>query len=74
MTISTEDSVKGGFHEANGTIKEELGKFANDCGLEAEGNVEKNAGKFQEQIGHAKEIVQQPKGTLAAITKDGNVS
>jgi uncharacterized protein YjbJ (UPF0337 family) len=74
MTSSTEDSVKGSFHEAKGTIKEGLGRFADDCGLEAEGNVEKNAGKLQQQIGHAKEIVEQLKGTLAAITKDGNAS
>jgi uncharacterized protein YjbJ (UPF0337 family) len=74
MTTSAEDSVKGSFHEAKGTIKEKLGKFTDDCGLEAEGNVEKNAGKIQQGIGHAKEIIEQLKGTLTAVTKDGNES
>lgn len=74
MKTSTEDKITGSFHEAKGTIKEEVGKVTDDCKLRIEGNVEKNAGKVQQQIGHAKEAVAQLRETLTEITKDEHAS
>jgi uncharacterized protein YjbJ (UPF0337 family) len=45
MKSSTKDRIKGSFHEVTGTIKEQVGKAANNRDLKAEGNAEKKAGK-----------------------------
>jgi uncharacterized protein YjbJ (UPF0337 family) len=71
MNTSTGDKIAGSL---TGTIKEETRKIADDCKLRLEGILEKNAGKFQRQIGHAKEAVAQLKDALASISKDGNAS
>ncbi len=67
MKTSTRDAIKGTFHEVKGTIKEQVGKATNDRDLKAEGTAEKNAGKVQQQIGHAKETVTKLKGKLAEM-------
>jgi uncharacterized protein YjbJ (UPF0337 family) len=64
---STKDQITGSFHEVKGTIKEQVGKAANDRDLKAAGRAEKNAGKVQQQIGHAKETVAKLRGKLAEI-------
>ena len=46
MKPSMKDKLKGSFHEAKGTIKEEVGKVTNDRNLTAKGKAEKKAAKF----------------------------
>jgi len=60
MKPSTEDKAQGSFHELKGTIKGKAGKLTNDPGLEAEGVVEKIAGKIQKKIGQAEEVAEKP--------------
>ncbi|MGA7290173.1 MAG: CsbD family protein [Terriglobales bacterium] len=57
MKPSTEDKAQGKIHEVKGKIKEQVGKVTNDPNLEVSGNVEKNAGKIQNLIGHAEKAV-----------------
>jgi uncharacterized protein YjbJ (UPF0337 family) len=71
MKTSTEDKMKGRFHELKGTIKEKVGKVTNDRELRAEGKIEKNTGKVQQKIGDAKDEVVTLKGKLAEIKKAG---
>ncbi len=51
MKPSTIDKVKGKFHVVKGTVKETAGQLTNDPGLQAEGIVEKAAGKVQGILG-----------------------
>jgi uncharacterized protein YjbJ (UPF0337 family) len=44
-----------------------VGKATNDRDLKAEGKSEKNAGKVQKRLGHAKEAVVKLRGKLAEI-------
>ena len=67
MKASTKDKIKGGFHEAKGTIKKEVGRITNDRTLQAEGKAEKKAGKVQQRIGQAKDKVAKLKGQLAEL-------
>lgn len=55
MKPSTEDKIKGVFHEVKGKVKEEVGQATNSPDLEAEGQAEKIGGKFQKKIGQVKE-------------------
>jgi uncharacterized protein YjbJ (UPF0337 family) len=71
MKTSTEDKMKGSFHQLKGTIKEQVGKVTNDRQLRVEGKMEKNTGKTQQQIGHAKDAVVKLKSKLAEIKKAG---
>ncbi len=71
MKTSTKDQIKGSFHEAKGTIKEEIGKITSDPDLKAEGKSEKKAGKVQQRIGHAKEAVANLKEQLSDLKKTG---
>ncbi|HEY4931339.1 MAG TPA: CsbD family protein [Terriglobales bacterium] len=57
MKPSMKDKLKGSFHEAKGTIKEEVGKVTNDRKLKATGKAEKKAGELQQRIGRAKDTV-----------------
>ena len=72
MKSSTKDMINGGIHEVKGTIKEQAGKFTDDSELKLEGNIEKNVGKVQQQIGHAKETVEKLQGMLTQVTKTDN--
>jgi uncharacterized protein YjbJ (UPF0337 family) len=67
MKTSTKDRIKGSFHEAKGTIKEQVGKVTNDRELKAEGKAEKNVGKVQQRMGQAKETVARLKGKLKEL-------
>jgi uncharacterized protein YjbJ (UPF0337 family) len=67
MKTSTRDAIKGPFHEVKGTINEQVGKATNDRDLKAEGQGRKNAGKVQQQIGHAKETVAKSNGANPPI-------
>jgi uncharacterized protein YjbJ (UPF0337 family) len=67
MKTSTKDKIKGSFHEVAGTIKEGVGKVANDRNLTDEGKAEKKEGKVQQKIGHAKEAVADLKDKLAEL-------
>ena len=57
MKSSTKDKVKGAFHEAKGVVKEMAGEITDNPKLEAEGKVEKIAGKVQEKIGQVKKVL-----------------
>jgi uncharacterized protein YjbJ (UPF0337 family) len=57
MKPSTEDKTEGKIHEVKGKIKEQVGRVTNNPDLEVSGNVEKNAGKVQNVIGHAEKAV-----------------
>ena len=60
MKQSAKDKAQGSFHELKGTIKRKAGKLTNDPGLEAEGVVEKIAGKIQTTMGRAEKVVEKP--------------
>jgi uncharacterized protein YjbJ (UPF0337 family) len=50
MKSSTKDQVEGKFHIVKGKFKEIAGDLSDNPKLEAEGTVEKVAGKVQEKI------------------------
>ena len=52
------DQVKGRVEEAKGNIKESTGKAVGNRDLEAEGTVDKAAGKAQKNYGDTKEKVK----------------
>ena len=51
MKPSTEDMTTGKIHEAKGAVKQTVGKITNNPNLEANGRVEKHAGKVQNIVG-----------------------
>ena len=57
MKSSTEDQVKGAFHEAKGKVKEVAGKLIDNPKLEAKGKAEKIAGNVQEKLGQVKKVL-----------------
>lgn len=57
MKSSTNDKVKGAFHEAKGKAKEIAGEIAKNPGLEARGKAEKIVGKVQEKVGQIKKVL-----------------
>lgn len=57
MKSSTNDKVKGKFHEVKGAIKEAAGKMTGKPELEAEGSAENLAGKVQTKVGEIKKVV-----------------
>jgi len=59
MKPSTEDQVKGKFHEVKGTVKEKVGHATNDRDLEGEGQDEKVAGKVQKKVGQVEKVLDQ---------------
>ncbi len=72
MKSSTKEIIKGGIHEVRGTIKEQVGKITDNSELKLEGNVEKNSGKMQQQIGHAKGTVEKLQGMLTQVKNTEN--
>jgi uncharacterized protein YjbJ (UPF0337 family) len=56
MKSSTKDKVKGTFHEAKGKVKEMAGEITDNPKLEAQGKVEKIAGKARKKIGQFKKV------------------
>jgi len=59
MKLSTEDKTTGKLHEVKGTIKQKVGVLTNDPNLEADGRVEKNAGKIQNIVGKVEKVLGQ---------------
>ena len=57
MKTSIRDKAEGAFHEAKGKVKEVAGKLSDNPKLEAEGTVEKMAGKAQEKLGEVKKVM-----------------
>lgn len=57
MKSSLHDKTVGTFHQVKGKVKETTGELIDSPELEAEGIVEKNAGKVQKQVGKAKKTL-----------------
>ena len=57
MKRSTKDKARGKFHKVKGRVKEKVGRAMNNPDLEAEGQVEKIAGKFQKKIGQVEKVL-----------------
>ncbi len=53
-----EDRLKGIGKQVTGSIKEAIGKVTGDTKAQAEGAVEKTAGKAQNAVGGAKDTVR----------------
>ncbi len=54
MKKSIEDRVQGAARQVKGKIKQETGRVTRNRSLQAEGLVEKNAGKAQRAVGRVK--------------------
>jgi len=59
MKPSSKDAVAGKVHEVKGAVKAKVGKLTNNPDLEAEGIVEKVAGRVQRKIGQVKKVLGQ---------------
>jgi len=57
MKSSIENRIAGEVHEVKGTLKEKVGQLTNDRKTQAEGLVEKVAGKIQKKIGRVQKAV-----------------
>jgi uncharacterized protein YjbJ (UPF0337 family) len=57
MKQSAKDKAKGKFHEVKGKVKEKVGRATNNPDMEAEGIVEKFAGKVQKKIGQVEKVL-----------------
>ena len=57
MKPSTDDQTTGKFHEFKGAIKQKAGELTKNPNLEANGRVEKNAGKVQNAVGKIEKAV-----------------
>lgn len=56
MDSSTNDKIKGNFHEAKGKIKEEAGRATGNRDMEDRGTGEKVAGKVEKKVGDVKKV------------------
>lgn len=56
---STKNKAEGKFHEMKGKVKVKAGQLTNNPDWEAEGSVEKAAGKIQGIIGRVEKAIQQ---------------
>ncbi|GAB0119313.1 CsbD family protein [Acidisoma sp. 7E03] len=65
-----ENRIKGEAHRLKGSIKEAIGKVTGDRKMEAEGAVEKQAGKAQAAAGRAADGVRDAVGRAADKVKD----
>jgi uncharacterized protein YjbJ (UPF0337 family) len=59
MKPSTEDQIKGKFHEAKGAVKEKAGQANNNPNLTAEGQDEEVAGKVQKKVGQVEKVFER---------------
>lgn len=57
MKSSMKDKTEGTFHQVKGKAKEIAGKISDNPKLEAEGIIEKTAGKVQKKVGEVKKVV-----------------
>ena len=58
MKPSTKDQLEGTLHEVKGTIKKSAGHLTGKPELEAEGKVEKAAGKIQQKLGQVEKVLE----------------
>ncbi|MFZ2399999.1 MAG: CsbD family protein [Smithella sp.] len=56
MKSSRRDKTEGKFHQMKGKVKQVAGQISDNPKLEAEGAVEKIAGKVQEKRGQVKKV------------------
>jgi uncharacterized protein YjbJ (UPF0337 family) len=59
MKPSTIDNAEGKFHQMKGKVKEKAGQLTNNRDMEAEGTVEKVAGKVQGIIGRVEKALEK---------------
>jgi uncharacterized protein YjbJ (UPF0337 family) len=59
MKASTEDKIKGSFHEVKGKVKEKAGQAAHNPNLEDKGSAENFAGKVQKKVGQIEEVFEK---------------
>ncbi len=59
MKPSTIDNAQGKFHQLKGKVKEKAGQLTNNRDLEAEGTLEKAAGKVQGVIGRVEKALEK---------------
>ena len=59
MKPSTIDDAEGKFHQMKGKVKEKAGQLTNNRDLEAEGTLEKAAGKVQGIIGQVEKALEK---------------
>lgn len=52
------DRIKGAANQVKGSIKEAIGKGTGDQKMQAEGTADKAAGKVQNTVGGAKDVVR----------------
>ena len=57
MKPSTDDKATGTLHEVKGAIKQKAGELTNNPNLEANGRIEKNAGKVQHVVGKIEKAI-----------------
>ena len=59
MKSSTNNQIKGKFHELKGNAKEKAGQITNNPILAAEGRGETLAGKVQKKVGQIEEVLEK---------------
>jgi uncharacterized protein YjbJ (UPF0337 family) len=59
MKPSTENEIKGQFHEVKGAAKEKAGQITKNPNLEAEGQDEKLAGTVQKKVGQVQKVFEK---------------
>lgn len=59
MRKSVEDRMEGAARQAKGKVKQEAGRITRNRSMQAEGFVEKHAGKAQRSVGRAKAKVER---------------
>ena len=59
MRPSTNDQIRGSFHELKGKVKEKAGKLTNNPNLAAKGQDENFAGKVQKKVGQIEKVLEK---------------
>ena len=59
MNPSTNDQIKGKFHEVKGKVKEAAGQVTGNPDLEAHGKGENLAGKIQHKLGQLEKVFEK---------------
>ena len=60
MKPSTKNEIAGTIHEVKGGLKEKAGHLVGNTKLEAEGIIERGAGKVQKKIGELEKVIEKP--------------
>jgi uncharacterized protein YjbJ (UPF0337 family) len=59
MKRSTEDRIKGTFHQVRGKLKQKVGKVIDNADLESQGKSENLTGKGQEKLGQIEDVFEK---------------